>query len=94
MYLGDLADLVRNIGEDIVVERVATDKVAKSSERCKFFFDVVFNEKHVAGLACREPKITVMWASSWRHEREMMSACPLSLSMVARLSAPMLLIMA
>jgi hypothetical protein len=32
LYLGDLADLMRNLGEDIVVELVATDEVAKGSE--------------------------------------------------------------
>ena len=32
LYFGDLADLMRNLGEDVVIERVSTDKVAKSGK--------------------------------------------------------------
>ncbi len=56
LYLGDFADLVRDLCEDVVVERVTTDEIAKCSEGCEFFFDAVFDLKkdHVAGMQCAE----------------------------------------
>ncbi len=52
--LGDLADLMRDLIENIVIERVATDEVAKCSEGGELFFEVVFDEEYVAGVQCAE----------------------------------------
>ncbi len=54
MDLGNLADLMRDLSENIVIERVAADEVAKSSEGGELFFDVVFDEEYVAGVQCAE----------------------------------------
>ncbi len=89
MDLGNVADVMRDLGENIVVERVATNEVAKCSEGGELFFDVVFDEEDVGCVQCAENGGDVR-----KQDNEMMPACPLSLLMVARLSAPMLLIMA
>ncbi len=52
--LGHLADLMRDLSENIVIERVAADEVAKCSEGDELFFDVVFDEEYVAGVQCAE----------------------------------------
>ena len=52
--LGYLADLMRDLCEDVVIERVSTDEVTKCSEGGELFFDVVFDEEYVAGVQCAE----------------------------------------
>ena len=52
--LGNVADLMRDLGENIVVERVATNEVAKCSEGGELFFDVIFDEEDVGCLQCAE----------------------------------------
>ncbi len=54
MDLGNVADVVRDLGENIVVERVATNEIAKCSEGGELFFDVVFDEKDVGCVQCTE----------------------------------------
>ncbi len=48
--LGNLADLMGDLSDDVVIERVATDEVAKCSEGGELFFDVIFDEEYVAGV--------------------------------------------
>ena len=52
--LGNVADLMRDLGENIVVERVATNEVAKCSEGGELFFDVIFDEEDVGCVQCAE----------------------------------------
>ncbi len=92
MNFGDVTDGVRDLVEDVVVEGVSADEVAEGREGRKFFLDVVFDVEHM--VACREPNMTVICPSKCWQVSDKMPACPLSLSMVERLSAPMLLIMA
>ena len=52
--LGNVADLMRDLSENIVIERVATNEVAKCSEGGELFFDVVFDEENVSCVQCAE----------------------------------------
>ena len=52
--LGNLADLMRDLSENIGIDRVAADEVAKNSEGGEFFFDVVFDEEDVGCVQCAE----------------------------------------
>ena len=52
--LGNVADVMRDLGENIVVERVATNEIAKCSEGGELFFDVVFDEEDVGCVQCTE----------------------------------------
>ncbi len=50
MNFCNVADGVRDLREDGVVERVSTDEVTEGREGRKFFLDVVFDVKHVGGV--------------------------------------------
>ncbi len=50
MNFSDVADGVRDLREDVVVERVSTDEVTEGREGRKFFLDVVFDVNHVSGV--------------------------------------------
>ena len=52
--LGDVADVMRDLGENIVIERVATNEITKCSEGGELFFDVVFDEEDVGCVQCAE----------------------------------------
>ena len=52
--LGNVADVMRDLGENIVIERVATNEIAKCSEGDELFFDVVFDEEDVGCVQCTE----------------------------------------
>ncbi len=50
MNFSDVTDGVRDLREDVVVERVSTDEVAGSREGREFFLDVVFDVKHIGSV--------------------------------------------
>ncbi len=54
MNFGDVADVMRDLSENIVIERVTTNEVVKCSEGGELFFDVVFDEEYVSCVQCAE----------------------------------------
>ena len=49
MNFGDVADVVRDLGENVVVEGVAAYEIAEIGEGGQFLLDRSFEIKHVAG---------------------------------------------
>ena len=66
MDLGDVANGVRDLFENIVIERVAAHEVAEVGEGRQFFLDRGFEIKHVVGVQRAKYVCDVLYELSTR----------------------------